>query len=116
MSLTRRSFVKTAGVGGLGALTLPLIAARGSEALRDGIFEEYAPESLALSAADERIAYRTAFKTGIRLDSNENPNGPGQVAFDGIRSMFVEANRYPDAPGADLQASIAKHRKVAAEN
>jgi hypothetical protein len=35
MPVSRRSFVKAASVGGIGALTAPLIAARGSEALRE---------------------------------------------------------------------------------
>jgi len=116
MTVTRRTFVKTAGVAGLGALSLPLIAARGSEALRDGILD---PNPLAARtgfAADERAAYRRAFAKGIRLDSNENPNGPGQTALDGIRAMFGEASRYPDSPTDEMRAAIASHRGVAAEN
>ncbi|TMG82133.1 MAG: twin-arginine translocation signal domain-containing protein, partial [Betaproteobacteria bacterium] len=80
MFLSRRSFVKAASVGGIGALTAPLIAARGSEALRDGILELLPPTSaagLARFASDERAAFRIASPGAIRLDSNENPNGPG---------------------------------------
>src|SRR5262245_32985343 len=99
MHLSRRNFVKAASVGGLGALTVPLIAARGSEALRDGILELNAsPSAIARFASEERAAARLAAAGAIRLDSNENPNGPGRVALDAIRAMFDETPRYPDLP------------------
>lgn len=117
MHLSRRSFVKAAGVSGLGALTVPLIAARGSEALRDGILESYGPGGLARGfASDERAPYRIGAPGAIRLDSNENPNGPGTRALDAIKAMFGEAPRYPDVPTVDLQQAIAQHLKVAPEN
>ena len=116
MHLSRRSFVKTASVGGLGALTVPLIAARGSEALRETALLE--PNALAGFAhpSDERRAYRLAAADAIRLDSNENPNGPGSAALEAIRAMFREAPRYPDAPITSLQEAIARQLKVASEN
>ena len=118
MFLSRRSFVKAASVSGLGALTVPLIAARGSEALRDGIFEiePVGASGTARFASDERAAFRIALPDAIRLDSNENPNGPGQTALEAIRAMFGEASRYPDVPTDDLKQAIARHRKVAPEN
>jgi histidinol-phosphate aminotransferase len=115
MVLTRRSFVKAASVGGIGALTVPLIAARGSEALRDGILLPAAPGEASF-AADERAAFRLAAPGAIRLDSNENPNGPGAVALDAIRQMFGEAPRYPDVQTDDLRQAIAKEHKIAPEN
>lgn len=116
MSLSRRSFVKAAGVGGLGALTAPLIAARGSEALRDGILG-YEPMAGAGSfASEERAGFRAAHPDAIRLDSNENPNGPGQRALDAIRALFGETSRYPDVPSDDLKQAIARHLKVSPEN
>ena len=118
MFFTRRSFVKAASISGVGALTAPLIAARGSEALRDGIFEPYSAGLVGSTryASDERAAARLVSPDAIRLDSNENPNGPGQVALDAIRAMFGEASRYPDVPGDDLKQTIARHQKVAPEN
>jgi len=117
MFLSRRSFVKAASVSGIGAFTAPLIAARGSEALRDGILEHaLSPSSSAAFASDERARYRVLSPDAIRLDSNENPNGPGQVALDAIRAMFGEASRYPDVPGDDLKHAIARHLNVAPEN
>jgi histidinol-phosphate aminotransferase len=118
MSVTRRSFVKAASLSGIGALTAPLIAARGSEALRDGIFEPgLSPLSgAARFAADERAPYRIASPNAIQLDSNENPNGPGQAALDAVRAMFGESNRYPDVQSNDLQQAIAQHFKISPEN
>lgn len=116
MSVSRRSFVKAASVGGLGALTVPLIAARGSEALRDGILEYEPLPPAGAFASEERAAFRTALPDALRLDSNENPNGPGQAALDAIRAMFGETPRYPDVPSDDLKQAIAKHHNVAPEN
>lgn len=118
MSVTRRSFVKAASLSGIGALTAPLIAARGSEALRDGIFEPRLSPFVGTArfAAEERAPYRLANPNAVRLDSNENPNGPGQAALDAIRAMFGEAPRYPDTQSDDLQQAIARHFKIAPEN
>ena len=118
MFLSRRSFVKVASVSGIGAFTAPLIAARGSEALRDGILEHaFSPQArTATFASEERAAYRLFSPDAIRLDSNENPNGPGQTALDAIRAMFGEASRYPDVPTDDLKHAIARHLNVAPEN
>jgi histidinol-phosphate aminotransferase len=117
MHLSRRNFVKAASVGGLGALTAPLIAARGSEALRESYFEPtFAPPVPGGFASEERAPYRIAAPEAIRLDSNENPNGPGKVALEAVRAMFTEAPRYPDVPTAELQQAIARHFKIAPEN
>jgi histidinol-phosphate aminotransferase len=114
MHLSRRSFVKTASVGGIGALTVPLIAARGSEALRESGFAlESAGAGVAPFASVERSAYRLAAPDAIRLDSNENPNGPGAAALDAIRAMFGEAPRYPDVSITNLRETIARQLKVA---
>ena len=113
MSLSRRTFVKAASVTGIGALTAPLIAARGSEALREPLFEPYGPPlGNPVFAAHERAPYRIANPNALRLDSNENPNGPGKVALDAIRNMFSESPRYPDVAGVEIQEAIAKHFKV----
>jgi histidinol-phosphate aminotransferase len=102
MPLTRRTFVKSLGVGGVGALSMPLIAARGHEA----------PEFVADGA--ERL--RAGMPRALRLDSNENPNGPGESALSAIRAMFGEAPRYPDLPSADLRDAIARRHGVKPEN
>jgi histidinol-phosphate aminotransferase len=117
MALSRRNFVKAAGVGGIGALATPLIAARGAEALAGAWAEPgFYPGAFTNSAVAERIAYRGKFATAIRLDSNENPNGPGKAALDAVRAMFSESNRYPDSQEGDLQAAVAKHLKIQESN
>jgi histidinol-phosphate aminotransferase len=116
MTVTRRTFVKTAGVAGLGAFSVPLIAARGSEALRDGILDISGSAREMSFASDERAAFRRGKIGAVRLDSNENPNGPGQTALDAIRAMFGETSRYPDAPADEVRDLIARHRGVAPEN
>jgi len=99
MSVSRRYFVTTLGLGGAGLLSPPVFGRRGHEArLADWLTSSPSPANL------------------IRLDSNENPNGPGQRAFDAIRAMFGEANRYPDDPERALIAAIAKEHGVSEEN
>jgi len=117
MTLSRRNFVRAAGVGGIGALATPLIGARGSEAL-SAVWAEpgFYPGATLMSAAEERLAYRTKFADAVRLDSNENPNGPGTRALEAVRAMFTESNRYPDTQEGDLVAAIAAHQKVKTEN
>ncbi|MBW7933583.1 MAG: histidinol-phosphate aminotransferase family protein [Gemmatimonadaceae bacterium] len=102
MPVSRRYFVSALGLGGAGLLSPPLFGGRGHEARLAEWFT---------------TPQRTPQKSGlIRLDSNENPNGPGAKAFEAIRAMFGEANRYPDAPEDALIAAIAKEHGVAEEN
>lgn len=109
MSLSRRDFVRTLGVGGMGALAVPAIAARGREALIGGA-GTVAPWPS--SAADTPSAPTMP----VRLDSNENPNGPGAAALEAIRAALGEASRYPDGPEDRLRESVARLHKVAPEN
>ncbi len=99
MSVSRRHFVSALGLGGAGLLTPPFIGSRGHEArLADWLTAPAMPPGL------------------IRLDSNENPNGPGAKAFEAIRAMFGESNRYPDAQDDALVAAIARANGVSEEN
>ncbi|HYT74344.1 MAG TPA: histidinol-phosphate transaminase, partial [Vicinamibacterales bacterium] len=55
----------------------------------------------------------------IRINSNENPLGPGRVALDAILGKFPEAGRYPfnSTPSeTDLAAAIAAKYGVKPEN
>ena len=115
MHVSRRSFLKSASVGGVGALSLPLIAARGSEALREEEAVAWGSAPVSGFASEERARLRLRFADAIRCDSNENPNGPGKRALDAVRAMFVEAPRYPDTQTADLQRAIATHYRVTPE-
>ena len=113
MHVSRRGFVKAAGAGGVGLLAAPLMGARGSEAAREWALPG---GELTPFASDERAALRLAAPEALRLDSNENPNGPGAAALDAVRSMFTEAPRYPDLTSAAVLQAIAAHHRVPAEN
>lgn len=94
MAVSRRAFLH----GLSGAATLPFIAARGLEASTRSRGAVLAPNGL------------------IRLDSNENPNGPSSRALDAIRGAFTEANRYPRLTSEELTGTIAARYRVKPEN
>jgi len=106
MSISRRSFVATLGATGAGVLGLPLISSRGNESL-------YAFQGVADRRADRMLAERPGM---IRLDSNENPNGPGERVFETIRRSLTKSNRYPVKAEDDLIAAIAQVNGVKPEN
>lgn len=71
----------------------PFATARGSEAL----------------VSSQPASART---TAIRLDSNENPNGPGVKALDAMRAALTLANRYPYVEQDGLSAALARLHRV----
>ncbi len=90
MALSRRSFVQTLGIAGAGLWSPGLISARGSEAAAGGPW---------LAQPSQAAA--------IRLNSNENPLGPGPAAMDAIRRALGDAGRYPAIAGDALPQAIA---------
>ena len=98
MSLSRRAFVRTLGVGGASALSTAWIISRGREALAWG------PDPLesAVQAATGRDV--------IRISSNENPRGPGQAALDALQGRVnSRVGRYGrDIAQRDLPEAIAR--------
>lgn len=96
MPVSRRAFLR--GLGG-GAVALPLVSGRGLEALAG-------PRRLRLVGAGDLI----------RVDSNENPNGPSARALEAIRAALGEANRYPDDVADRLTERLAASHRVKAEN
>ena len=106
MSVSRRSFLTTLGAGGAGFLAAPMLDWRGHEAL-------YAFQGQADRRADRLLASKPGM---IRLDSNENPNGPGQKVYDNIIRHITESNRYPVKSEDDLIAVIAKLHGVSPSN
>ena len=103
MPLSRRAFLSSVGAGGAGLLLGPAISARGAEAL------------LALGAGGAALQPATG-STVIRLDSNENPHGPGPRVFAAVRASFDVANRYPRGEQRAAVAAIAAARGVPASH
>jgi histidinol-phosphate aminotransferase len=106
MAVSRRSFVATLGAGASGIIASPLISWRGHEAL-------FAFQGVAERRADRLLASRPGM---VRIDSNENPNGPGQHVFDAIIKHFNEANRYPVKSEDDFLQVLAKVHNLKLEN
>ena len=98
---SRRGFVHLLGAGAVGAMFAPAAVARGLEARfdRERALDPFTRCSPSL----------------VRLDSNENPRGPGRAALDAIAAATVDANRYPDDAANALRAAIARAHGVAPE-
>ncbi|MFN0098459.1 MAG: pyridoxal phosphate-dependent aminotransferase [Gemmatimonadaceae bacterium] len=95
MSQDRRSFIRTLGVGGAGALSLPAwISARGLEA---GTHAE--PSAVAAASRASGV---------IKLDSNENPNGPVPAVIREVQRSFRAAALYPARSEQPVRDAIAK--------
>lgn len=106
MTVSRRSFVATLGAGATGLIASPLIGWRGHEEL-------LAFQASASQSHDERLL---ASQPGmVRLDSNENPNGPGRRALDAIVKHLGDSNRYPVKGSDDLIQTIAQVQGVKPE-
>src|SRR5262249_57525292 len=101
MSLSRREFARTLGIGGAGVLSAEFIGARGYEhVLAMGLQERRAPR-----AAD-----------AIVISSNENPRGPAASALEVLRGRTnYRAGRYPDNVGA-LEDAIARQYGAKVQN
>ncbi len=102
MSLSRRDFVRTLGVGAAGAYAASLVSTRGREA--------------AVFAAQTGMSPSQV----INLSNNENPMGPGQSVLDAIERALeptgASAGRYPFALLTPLNELIAKKWNVKPEN
>jgi histidinol-phosphate aminotransferase len=102
VSFSRRSFFQAAGAGAVGSLLVPWVSGRGLEALTLDAFTG-TPE-------------RPLVPGPIRLNSNENPNGPGKIALDALVESLSEANRYPHAAPDGLKAALASAFGVSVAN
>ena len=100
MPLSRRTFLTALGTGAAVGLS-----ARGAEA---GMAARLGP--LELEAAAPGLPGL------IRLDSNENPHGPGPKVLEAFRGGFGEVNRYPDAAERRLQGALARALQVREEH
>src|SRR5438132_10509586 len=102
MALTRRSFVRTAGIGAGAALTAN-VWGRGRE---NSVWSAIEPN---LQAVERNV---------ICIASNENPVGPGKKVLDTLRTLVeggAKPDRYSNQVG-ELTESIASHFKVKTEN
>jgi histidinol-phosphate aminotransferase len=102
MALTRRSFVRTAGIGA-GAALSSNIWGRGRE---NSIWSAFEPS---LQAVDRGV---------ICIASNENPVGPGKKVLDTVRGLLeggARPGRYSNQAG-ELTEAIAAHFKVKPDN
>jgi histidinol-phosphate aminotransferase len=99
MALSRRGFVRTLGVGAAGVFSGALVGARGAEAWQATGGRAPSPGSGPL----------------VRLDSNENPLGPGPRTVEAIRAALGEASRYPHRAGDSLPEAIARFHAVPKE-
>ncbi|HYD55096.1 MAG TPA: histidinol-phosphate transaminase [Gemmatimonadaceae bacterium] len=105
MPVSRRSFVRMLGGGGVGAFAVPalsFVSGRGQEALAADGWRGQA----GLPPAPDLL----------RLDSNENPRGPFPSVMQAIRDALGGAARYPYQVSTDLRAAIAAAHRVAPEN
>ncbi|MEO8337127.1 MAG: aminotransferase class I/II-fold pyridoxal phosphate-dependent enzyme [bacterium] len=105
MTVSRRSFIATVGAGSAGILALPFIEWRGYENLH--------AQGVPSRRADRLLAAQPGM---TRIDSNENPNGPGEHVFAAIRDHLTESNRYPVRSEDDLIHIIAQKHGVNPEN
>lgn len=106
MSLSRRSFVRAAGLGGVGFVSSDFMIGRGREAFA-GL------EASALDAALQTADLKRAL---VKINANENPYGPGPAALEAARHVLGPVDgRYPGNTN-DLKAAIAKSFSVDAAN
>jgi len=107
MPLSRRSFLGSVGHREATPLSTAWVAARGREAaVAEG------SSSLDAEAAPINVAE-------IKIDSNENPLGPGPAAIEALTQAFKDAGRYPTnaRPSmGDLRETIARRLSVRPEN
>jgi histidinol-phosphate aminotransferase len=102
MTLSRRKFVQTAGIGAGAALTSS-IWGRGRE---HSIWSAIEPD---LQAVDRGV---------ICIASNENPVGPGKAVLDSLRTLLeggAKPGRYSNQAG-QLTENICAHFKVKPDN
>src|SRR5438105_8120488 len=102
MTLSRRKFVQTVGIGAGAALTSN-IWGRGRE---HSVWSAIEPD---LQAVERGV---------ICIASNENPVGPGKKVLDTVRALLeggAKPGRYSNQTG-ELAESIAAHFKVKTEN
>ncbi|HSL21287.1 MAG TPA: aminotransferase class I/II-fold pyridoxal phosphate-dependent enzyme [Vicinamibacterales bacterium] len=104
MSISRRGFVRAAGLVGVSSLwSAPVILARGREAAV-GEGREFQSPALPASGGP------------IRLSSNENPVGPPRVAVEALKAALGDAPRYPARLTQHVSERVAAHHGVGVDS
>ncbi len=97
MSLSRRAFVRSFGIGSAGALSAAWSIGRGREALA------WSPDPL------EAALQVTASQDIIKINGNENARGPGDVAVEAMQEVLDgNVGRYGFAAASKLAEAIAR--------
>lgn len=107
MPLSRRSFLSSLGRPEAAPVRAFAIAERGREAAQAAAKPGAAPPPAPIDP------------NAIRLDSNENPLGPGPLAMDALTKAFEWAGRYPTnaKPNTgDLRQAVARKLQLRPEN
>ena len=108
MSLSRRAFVQSLGIGSAGALSTAWIIGGGREALT------WTPDPF------EAVLQASTQQGVIRISSNENARGPGKAALDAMRKVITDkVGRYGrEVANTELPAAIANRvgRGLTSEN
>ena len=108
MKTTRRRFLSLAPAEAAAAVSLHAISARGREAWEAENGFRGAPVFVPTPEADE-----------VRINSNENPLGPGPAAVAALRSAYGSIMRYPmnaQVSGSDLRNRIGEMYSGGAEH
>ena len=137
MSVSRRGFLGL--VGGRASASGAALAARGREA-EHAHYQQQSGEQGRAGGAGQGAGQQGAGRAGgqggrgggrgnrpelppgveeIKINSNENPLGPGKAALDAILGKFPEAGRYPfnsSPKDGDLVDTIAKKQGAKPEN
>lgn len=63
----------------------------------------------------EELERELGISNSIKLASNENPQGPSQVAMAAVQAALSESCRYPDASGFKLKQALSEHYNITAD-
>src|SRR5437773_11919533 len=111
MPLSRRLFLNAFELGAnRGGLSATVVSARGREAIE----AESGPAPL-----DPALLAASTDSADIRIDSNENPTGPGAAVMAALVGAFGGAGRYPTNSRhstSDLRKAVERKLSIRHEN
>ena len=98
MAISRRNFVRAAGLGSLGVWGAPLGTAHRSESLLN-LFRRHEPPA----------------PGQLLLCYNENPVGPGKAVVDALQNALGTVSRYPFSPVIEFRQALLRHLNLPPE-